>query len=305
MADPKRPGAGRESRLDFLQQVLSGCAIGCIYALVALGFVLIYKATEIINFAQGELLMLGAYFGYTFIDLWGLNYFAGALLAVAMTALVGALLERVLIRPMTGQPAFSIVMVTLGLGIVLRAVVTMVPGWGTESHTFATPFSNRTVTFGPLILAQDHVAIILVTCLLVGLLYAFFTRTRIGVAMQAASQNQMAAGYMGIPIKRVSTLIWAMSAAVAAIAGVLLAPVTFIHSHLGFIGIKAFPAAVLGGFGSMPGAVVGGLILGVCESLAGFYLPEGVKDVTAYVLLLAVLAFRPQGLFGQTAAKKV
>jgi branched-subunit amino acid ABC-type transport system permease component len=153
--------------------------------------------------------------------------------------------------------------------------------------------------------AQDHVAIILVTCLLVGLLYAFFTRTRIGVAMQAASQNQMAAGYMGIPIKRVSTLIWAMSAAVAAIAGVLLAPITFIHSHLGFIGIKAFPAAVLGGFGSMPGAVVGGLILGVCESLAGFYLPEGVKDVTAYVLLLAVLAFRPQGLFGQTTAKKV
>ena len=110
--------------MDFLQQVLSGCAIGCIYALVALGFVLIYKATEIINFAQGELLMLGAYFGYTFIDLWGLNYFAGALLAVAMTALVGALLERVLIRPMTGQPAFSIVMVTLGLGIVLPSSAT-------------------------------------------------------------------------------------------------------------------------------------------------------------------------------------
>ena len=137
------------------------------------------------------------------------------------------------------------------------------------------------------------------------MLYLFFRFAKLGVAMQATSQNQLAAYYMGIPVRRVNMLIWGLAAAVAAFGGILLAPVAFVHSNMGFIGLKAFPAAVVGGFGSVPGAIVGGLIIGVVEALAGFYLPEGFKDVAAYVVVLVVLLFMPSGIFGETARKKV
>ena len=160
-------------------------------------------------------------------------------------------------------------------------------------------------SFGGLILSQDHLAVIVSTTGLVFFLYLFFRFTRIGVAMQATSQNQLAAYYMGIPVKTMFTFVWGMSAGVAAFAGLLLAPIAFVHVNMGYLGIKAFPAAVLGGFGSIPGAIIGGLIIGIVEALAGFYLPEGFKDVAAYVILLVVLIVRPQGLFGTIARKKV
>ena len=143
------------------------------------------------------------------------------------------------------------------------------------------------------------------TIALVALLYLMFRFTRVGIAMQAASQNQIAAYYMGIPVKRLNGLVWAMAAAVATLAGLLLAPFTFVHVGMGFIGLKAFPAAVIGGFGSLPGAIVGGLVIGLIESFAGFYLPEGFKDVAAYVVVLIVLWVKPNGLFGESVRKKV
>ena len=143
------------------------------------------------------------------------------------------------------------------------------------------------------------------TALLCVILYSFFRFTRMGVAMQAVSQNMLAAYYMGIPVKKMFAAIWAISAMVATTAGILLAPITFIHANLGFLGLKAFPAAVLGGFTSIPGALAGGVIIGVVETLSGFYLPEGFKDIAAYIVLLAVLLLRPQGLFGGAALKKV
>ena len=158
---------------------------------------------------------------------------------------------------------------------------------------------------GGLVIADDKVSIIVATVLLCLVLYFFFSRTRMGVAMQATSQNMLAAYYMGIPVKRVFSLIWAISAAVACFAGILLAPSTLIHTNVGFLGLKAFPAAVLGGFGSIPGALVGGIIIGVIEALAGFYLPQGFKDVAAYIVLLLVLMFKPEGLFGLKMRKKV
>lgn len=290
---------------EFAQQIISGMAIGCVYALVALGFVLIYKATEVVNFAQGELMMIGAFLALTFIVILEINFWLGALLAIIGTAAVGAALDRVVIRPMIGQPVFAAVMVTIGVGFVARSSVSMVPGWGVDTHVIATPFYGKVVSLGPLVLSQDHLAVIVLTVLLVSVLFAFFRYTRLGVAMQATSQNQLAAYFMGIPVKAVFTGIWAISAAVAAFAGLLLAPIAFVHVNMGFIGIKAFPAAVLGGFGSIPGAIAGGLIIGVVESLSGFYLPEGFKDVAAYVVLLAVLVIRPQGLFGESMRKKV
>lgn len=290
----------------YMQQVVSGVANGCVYALVALGIVLIYKATETINFAQGELMMVGAFLAFTFITMYGVGFWLGAAFAVAGAVLFGMLTDRAIIRPVVGQPVFAIVMVTLGFGFVVRAVVSMIPGWGTDTYALATPFSGADLRLGALVISQDHAAIIASTMVLCGILFVFFRYTRLGVAMEASSENQLAAYYMGIPVKRVYTLIWGLSAGVAAFAGLLLAPITFIHTQMGFgVIFKAFPAAILGGFGSIPGAIVGGLIIGIVEALAGFYLPEGFKDVAAYVVLLVVLLLRPEGIFGRVTPKKV
>ena len=280
-------------------------AQGCVYALVALGFVLIYKATETVNFAQGDLMMLGGFFALTASVIWGWPYWATILFAVAAMAAVGMLIERVVLRPVLGQPAFTVVMVTIGVGYVLRGVVTMIPGWGTDTYTFPTPFADGTFKVGEVIFAVQQVTVIVMTAALVAVLYLFFRFSKLGVAMQATSQNQLAAAYMGIPVRRVNMMIWGLSAGVAAFAGILLAPATFVHSNMGFIGLKAFPAAVVGGFGSVPGAIVGGLIIGLVEAFAGRYLPEGFKDVAAYVVVLAVLMVKPSGIFGETARKKV
>jgi branched-chain amino acid transport system permease protein len=285
--------------------LLAGVAQGCVYALVALGFVLIYKATETVNFAQGDLMMLGGFFALTASVIMGWPYWATILFAVAAMAAVGMLIERVVLRPVLGQPAFTVVMITIGVGYVLRGVVTMMPGWGTDTFTFPTPFADGTFKVGEVIFAVQQVAVIVMTAALVAALYVFFRYSKLGVAMQATSQNQLAAAYMGIPVRRVNMMIWGLSAGVAAFAGILLAPVTFVHSNMGFIGLKAFPAAVVGGFGSVPGAIVGGLIIGVVEAFAGRYLPEGFKDVAAYVVVLAVLLVKPSGIFGETARKKV
>ncbi|MCL4745245.1 MAG: branched-chain amino acid ABC transporter permease [Burkholderiaceae bacterium] len=290
---------------EFVQMVISGTAIGCIYAIVALGFVLIYKASEIVNFAQGDLMMVGAFLGFTFIGIAGMPFLLGLVLAMACMALIGAALDRIVLRPMVGQPVFAIVIITIGIGFVIRSVVIALPGWGSETYSISAPYSGTTSTLGGVAIGNELLAIIAATLVLILALYLFFRHTRLGIAMQATSQSQLAAYHVGIPVKSILSLTWAISAAMAALVGVLLAPITFVHVNMGFIGLKAFPAAVLGGFGSIPGAIVGGLIIGVVEALAGFYLPEGFKDVAAYVLLLVVLALRPQGLFAQSAAKKV
>lgn len=288
-----------------LQVVLSGIASGCIYGLLALGFVLIYKATETVSFAQGDLMMVGAFVALLLINAWTLPLWLALLLTIASMGVVGWLLDRLVIRPVLGQPAFSIVMLTLGIGYLVRGLITMLPGVGTDTSALQLPYVGQTIALGSAVLAVEQLVVIGVTLLLSGLLYALFRFTRVGVAMQAASQNQLAAYYMGIPVRRLNGYVWALAAGVAGLAAVLLAPITFVHANMGFIGLKAFPAAVVGGFGSLPGAIVGGLVIGVVEALAGFFLPEGAKDVTPYVLLLVVLALMPHGLFGERLAKKV
>ncbi len=291
--------------MDFLQLTIAGVAIGCIYALIALGFVLIYKATEVVNFAQGDVMMLGAFAAFTFAGIWQLPFWLAVILAIGTLAIVGAVFDRALLRPIIGQPTFAAVMVTLAAGFVMRGVASMIPGWGTDTHALKAPYSDIVLEVGGLSVLSDHIAIILLTAALCVLLYFFFKRTTVGIAMQASSQNQLAAYYMGIPVRRINTLIWGISASVAAFAAVLLAPITFVHTNMGFIGLKAFPAAVVGGFGSIPGAIVGGLIIGLVEAYAGFYLPEGFKDVAAYIVVLAVLMVRPSGIFAEMRRKKV
>ena len=291
--------------MQFLQLVISGIAQGCIYGLIALGFVLIYKATETVSFAQGDLMMLGAFGGLAGMTMLGFPFWLAVPAAIAAMTLFGVLTERVVIRPILGQPAFSIVMLTIGIGYVARGLITMLPGIGTDTHTLPAPYRNVTWNAGGLILSAEHMVVIVVTALLCLGLFAMFRYSKLGIAMQASSQNQLAAYYMGIPVKRLNGLVWGLAAAVAAIAGLLLAPITFVHANMGFIGLKAFPAAVVGGFGSLPGAIVGGLIIGIVESLSGFYLPEGFKDIAAYVVVLIMLMVKPNGLFGDKLTKKV
>ena len=291
--------------LQALQIIISGIAQGCIYGLIALGVVLIYKATETVSFAQGELMMLGAFIGLIVMGSLGFPFWLAFVCAVIAMGAFGIVLERLVIRPILGQPAFSIVMLTIGIGYVARGAITMVPGIGTETHTLPVPYKDQVWNAAGLVLNVEQMVIIAATLVLSGALYAMFRFTLLGVAMQAASQNQLAAYYMGIPVKRLNGLVWGLAAAVAAVAGLLLAPITFVHANMGFIGLKAMPAAVVGGFGSLPGAIVGGLIIGVVESMAGFYLPEGFKDIAAYVVVLIMLVVKPNGLFGEKLRKKV
>ena len=288
---------------DFLQLTLNGLAVGCIYGLVALGFVLIYKATELVNFAQGDLLMLGAFVCYMAVVWWGFDYWLAFALAIVVIGAFGALLDMTILRRVIGQPQFAVVMLTIGLGSIFRTFASVT--WGSEIYTLPTPFGGVT-QIGSITLSHQYLSIIIGTLLLCGVLYAFFNFTRIGIAMQATSQNQLAAYYMGIPVKLIFSMIWAISAGVATAAGVLLAPVTLIDINMGLaVALKAFAAAVLGGFGSIPGALVGGIVIGLIELYAGATLPEGFKDMAPYIVLLVMLAVRPQGLFGTLGRKKV
>ncbi len=286
-----------------LQLLVSVIAQGCVYGLIALGFVLIYKATEQVNFAQGDVMMLGAYVAVTLIADIGLSFWLALPLAMAVMAVFGYALDRSVLRPIIGQPQFAIVILTIALGFIFRAAAGGI--WGQDPKTLANPFTGVTIKIGGAILGAESLAIIAGTIILSAVLYGFFRYTRIGVAMQAASQNQLAASYMGIPVKMVFSLVWAISAAVAAAAGVLLAPLATVDPQMGFVGFKAFAAAVIGGFGSLPGALLGGLIIGIVEPFAAAYMPKGIPEISAYIIMLLMLILRPQGLFAQIYRKKV
>ncbi len=302
---PGRNASARGKNLDLLQLVISGLANGCVYGLIALGFVLIYKATEAVNFAQGDFMMFGA-----FITIWltnsdhlGINFWLAVPIAVLIMGIFGYLLDMVVLRRMFGQPQIAVVILTMALGFILRFLAGAI--WAHEPQSLESPFAGREVHLGKLVLGLEEVAVVIVTLLLTGLLYVFFNRAKLGMAMQAASQNQLAAYYMGIPVKRIQSLVWALGGAVAAVAGVLFASKGAIDPSTGLVGIKAFAAAVIGGFGSLPGALVGGIIIGMVEPFAAYYLPAGYSQIAPYMILLMVLIFRPDGLFAQIQKKKV
>ncbi|MCY4549067.1 MAG: branched-chain amino acid ABC transporter permease [Defluviicoccus sp.] len=291
--------------MENLQLAVSGLANGCIYGLIALGFVLIYKATEQVNFAQGDLMMLGAFIALALGNdsHIGAPFWVACAGAVLAMAALGWSLERVVLRPILGQPQIAAMILTIALGFVLRFVAGAI--WGHDPLALETPIAGANFSLGGLILGADEIAAIVVTLLLTGLLFAFFSRTRLGVAMQASSQNQLAAYYMGIPVKRVHGLTWALAGATAAVAGILFASKGSIDPGTGFLGIKAFAAAVIGGFGSLPGALAGGLIVGLIEPFASRYISAGYAQIAPYAVMILVLVVRPHGIFAQVSAKKV
>ncbi|MGI9363967.1 MAG: branched-chain amino acid ABC transporter permease [Rhizobiaceae bacterium] len=294
--------------MDFIQILVSGIANGCIYGLIALGFVLIYKATEAINFAQGDFMMLGAFLclGFTNADFMGINFWLAVPMAIILMGVFGYAFDWGVLRHMSGQSQTSVVVLTIAVGFILRFAAGTI--WSHEPVSLETPFAGEYVRLGGVVLGVNEVLVIVVTIALTAALFVFFAKTKLGVAMQAASQNQLAAYYMGIPVKRIQSLVWGLSGMVAAVAGILFASKGAIDPSSGLLGIKAFAAAAIGGFGSLPGALVGGLIIGLIEPLSARYAPDGftgIARIAPYAILIIVLIFRPDGLFAQTQKKKV
>ncbi|KNZ31839.1 MAG: hypothetical protein AD742_15250 [Methylibium sp. NZG] len=285
------------------QLTVNGLAVGAIYALVALGLVLCYKATEVLNFAHGDLLMLGAFIGWGLVAVAKLPFWPALLATALIVAALAYGIDALLVRRIVGQPQFAGVMLTIALAFMLRGAVSM--GFGAESRSFVTPWTGQTTSFGGVVVSDLNLLILAMVLLVTLALLAFLRFTRLGVAMQAASQNQLAAFLNGVPVKRVNSLVWALAGSLAGLAGVLLAPITLVDTSLWFVMLKALAALVLGGFGSIAGAIVGGLLIGLVEQFTGVYGPDGSKDVVAYVVLIVVLVLRPRGLLGEAHGRRV
>jgi len=285
------------------ETILNGLSLGSIYALLALGFVLIYKATKVINFAQGDMMMVCAYLNLGLLTTLHLSFSLAIFLTIIFGAFLGWVLERLIIRPMVGKPLFAIIIVTIGLATILRALVGMI--WGHDILALPTPIPSNPVKLLGIPLSIGKIAIVCVTLLLVAILALYFRFTTQGTAMRATSLDSSAALLMGIRVRGVFSQAWVISGIVSAISAMLVGPLVHLTTHLGILGLNAFPAAILGGFGSIPGAILGGLVLGVAENVAGGYLPEGFKAVFPWIVLMGVLMVRPEGILGAYEEKKL
>lgn len=288
----------------FLQYLISGITSGSIYALIALGFTLIYNSTQLINFAQGEFVMLGGLFAVSLYSVAGLPLAVAVLLAVIIVTIIGILFERLAIRPLKDSPAITLIIVTIGASILIKNVAMIL--WGRDPQTLP-PFTGDTpiMVMGASIIPQT-LWVIGVLTLVVILLQMFYKRSIIGKAMKACSIDATAAKLMGIKTSNIVLLSFAMSAAFSAVAGVMITPISMTsYSVGGFLGLKGFAAAVLGGLGNPLGAVIGGLILGILESLSVSVIASGYKDAVAFLVLVLVLFLKPSGIVGSKVREKV
>lgn len=279
------------------EQLAGGIAIGCVYSLIALGYTMLIRAIGLVNFAQGEVMMVGALVGWTLITSYPLPYPVVLLLAMALTALLGVAIDRLVYRPVRrrGAPSMNVIITTIGVSIALRNAAQLI--WGSEPLRYPPVSAGEPVAIGSLAVAPQHVSILLVGLALMGLLQLFFRRTRTGLAMRAAAQDPDMARLMGVGVDRMVTYTFAISAALGAAGGVLLAPIFFASFDMGSIGIKSFAAATIGGLGNVPGAMVGGVVLGVVETLGAAFISSAYKDALSYGIMIVLLLFVPSGLF--------
>jgi branched-chain amino acid transport system permease protein len=284
-------------------QVVSGLATGCVYALVALGFVLIFKATDVVNFAQGEFVMASGFISYTLLIWYGLPYWVVFFITIPLSSVMGVVLERVVVRPIMDAPIFSIVIATIGASTIMRSTAGIVYGY--DVLPLQTIFSKDPIRLSVFNFTIMDVGVISFSLAIMLALYLFFKLTKTGMAMRATAQSQAAARLMGVSVKQIFSLTWAISAGISGVAGVLIAPIIYLDPNLGIIAVKAFAGAILGGFGSIPGAIIGGMLLGVLENLSGYFFNAGIKQVSTYILLILVLIVKPSGLFGAATMKKV
>ena len=287
----------------FLQLTVSGLSTGMIYALAAAGFVVIYKASDVINFAQGDLLLFGTYLIFFAVVQTGLPWSLGVLVTVLLAVAVALAIERLVLRPLIGEPIISMIMVTIGLSSILRAAVNAI--WGPQPRSFESFLPAGDVVFGPVILATDRLLSIPIALAVLAALWLFFRHTRDGIAMRAIADDQQAALSMGISIPRVFGIAWGLAAASAAIGGIMLAGIVGVSPNVASIGLRVFPVVILGGLDSIRGAVIGGAIIGLLEVYTGGYVGRGLSLVVPYVVLILVLMVRPYGLFGREIIERV
>ena len=278
-----------------LQTLLGGLVQGCIYSLIALGFVLIYRATRQINFAQGDLLMLGAYLGME-LQLWGVPWSGALLLSLLLLFLCGSLLQLGLLSPLPRGNPISVILLTLGLGFVLRSLATMI--WGPAPLSFPNPYAQQLFAGQVLVISGGQLGVLMGSLIAWLALWALLYRSRIGLGLRALAQDHWIAQASGVSRKQMEALVWGLSATLAALGGILLAPLSLVHPELGWLSIKAFAAAVLFGFGNVTGAVFGGLLLGITEQLSAAWLPDVSRDLVSYLILLFWLWLRGSNRIG-------
>jgi branched-chain amino acid transport system permease protein len=285
------------------QLVVNGLALGSLYALTALGIVLIYKTTDVINFAQGETAMFSTFVAFTLLTALHLPFIPAFVLTLFFAFLLGVFIERVILRRVAMNSTLNAVIVTVGLDLVVLGLAGWI--WGYDIRTFPAPVGDEPLRLGTVVLSQLNALILFITLLLMVLLFSFFRYSVTGIAMRAVAQNRLAAQLMGIHINFINALGWGMGTALGAVTGILIAPLNYLDpTMMGDLVLKAFAAAVLGGFTSLPGAVVGGLLLGIIDSVVGFQVPQ-LRTTIAFALIVLVLVIRPGGLLGQRELKKV
>jgi branched-chain amino acid transport system permease protein len=286
------------------QLVVSGVAQGVLYGLVALSMTMLYRATTVVNFGHGDLVMGGAFAVYVFVVYLHLPYLAGALIALAVLFGVGVAIHQGLMRRIMTGPHLAIAMMALAVGYALRGGARML--WGREVLPFPRIFPDHAWNLGDVVVTSDNLIVSGTVLCLMAVLVVVFNVTRIGRLLQAVFQSQRGAALIGLNVNAVHALVWGAGAALAALGGVLLAPITLLYPDMGvWVLVRGFAAMTLGGFGSLPGAVLGGLILGVMELVLGAYLSTAFIDISAYVIVIAVLLLRPDGLFGRQVVVRV
>lgn len=286
-----------------IQLLVAGLTVGSIYALVALGLVMTYKASDVLNFAQGEILTAGAYIALLLSVTMKFPYYQSFFLTIILVAGLGILLERVAFRPLIKAPAFTIIIATLAVGQMIKNLIRLI--WQSDVHRLPPPFKMAIWKWQDIRVNAQAVWVIICALLITGILAIFFRSSWLGKAMRSVSQNQEGARLMGISVERAFSLTWAISAAMGAAAGILIAPLTGVYPDMGLVLVKAFVASIVGGFTSLIGAVVGGILVGLIETFSGAYISSTFKEFVAFILLIVLLMFRPYGLFGSKQARRV
>jgi branched-chain amino acid transport system permease protein len=291
----------------FLMSLTTGIMVGGIYALVALGWVLIYKCSGVLNLAMGELTLIGAYVSLSFYSM-GIPFLLSLLFSLIIGLILGILTERIFLDKLIGEPVLTVIMVTVGLSFFFKGTVEFI--WGTDTQVFSPPvFSIEPIRIGPLIIGQVYLWSFVAAILLLIIFVSFFKYTRWGLAMQATADDEMAALSLGVSARFVYAAAWAIAFMAAGVGGTLLGNINGLNISVGYLGLLVLPAVVLGGLNSIPGAIVGGIIIGVLQNFSGAYLdryfPGGVKEVFPFVFMVVFLLFRPFGLWGWERIERV
>jgi branched-chain amino acid transport system permease protein len=288
-----------------MQIIVSGLIIGCIYGLVALGLVLIYKTTTVVNFAQGEMAMLSTFICFVFLSKFDFPYFLSFFGALMVSAIIGALIYLTFMNRVQSSDHLIQIVITLGLFLIINGVAGLI--WGHQPANFPTPFSDETISIGSILITRNDIFIVLLTFVLMLILYFVFNFSKIGLAMRASAQDLAASRLMGIKVPFVFMSTWAIGTVLGGVAGMLTAPITFLSPTMMFeILIMAFASAILGGFINMPGVIVGGLMVGVFGNVVSYYSSPEMKVVYTFLLIILILYVRPQGIFGgKQSVKKV